>query len=194
MKNTIIALFAALFIAGSVSAQSTSDSIAAKYQLQPMPQALTIEKTFPILGNYQLTTTDGTSQTISITLDSSNKGTVWVEGLPQGKLKAYLRQSPATYRIISQKSGSGKQVPEGTLLFDPNSNTLNVALGKAYDSANPAGIFGLNTTASADVAASGSEVKVKTKAGTAKNKSKVVFYSAIKTEEASSTSTNAAKQ
>src|SRR5438270_8167786 len=110
MKKTFLAAAAALVIGASVQAQSTVDSIQSKYKLQPMPAALTIEETFPVIGNYQLTnSTEGTG-TVTVNLDSTNKGMVWVDGLPQGRIKAYLRQSPATYRIVSQKSGSGKQV------------------------------------------------------------------------------------
>ena len=49
MKNTIFLAFAALLFTATVQAQSTVDSIAAKYKLIPMPEPLTIEKTFPVL-------------------------------------------------------------------------------------------------------------------------------------------------
>src|SRR5215212_190792 len=100
MKNAIFLFIAALFFSISVTAQSTVDSIAAKYKLQPMPEAMSVEKKFPALGTYQLTTTDGASQTVTIALDQDSKGIVWVEGLPEGKFKAYLKKSPATYRIV----------------------------------------------------------------------------------------------
>ena len=85
MKNTIIAFIAALFLGLGVQAQSTVDSIASKYHLLPMPAPLTIEKTFPVLGSYQLNTTDGASQNVVVTLDQDNKGIVWIEGLPQDR-------------------------------------------------------------------------------------------------------------
>ncbi|MGZ3888754.1 MAG: hypothetical protein ACXVBP_15065, partial [Flavisolibacter sp.] len=75
------------------------------------------------------------------------------------------------------------QVPEGTLIFDPSTNTLNIALGKPYDEANPSGIFALaNPSATGtEVADAGTQVKVKTKTKGAKTaKNKVVFYSATK--------------
>lgn len=206
MKNTMFLSLAALALtaaAGTANAQSTVDSIEAKYQLQPMPQPLTIEKTFPVLGTYQLNaaqsaTTDASAttaaQTVTVTLDSSNKGIVWVDGLPEGRLKAYLKQAPATYRIVAQRTESGRQIPEGTLIFDPNTNMLNIALGKAYDNANPASIFAAGADATADVAAAPATVKVKSKSGVVKSKNKVMFYTATKTETAESTSTNAAKQ
>jgi hypothetical protein len=197
MKNAIFLFIAALSITVSVNAQSTVDSIRAKYQMQPMPEALTIEKTFPVLGSYQLNTTDGSAQTVTITLDSSNRGVIWVAGLPEGTLKAYLKKTPGTYRIVSQKADDGKQIPEGTLFFDPSTNTLNVALGKAYDEADPTSIFAnMNANATTDVATdNGTEVKVKTKTPTSKTKTKtkLVFYTATKAQM-TSTDTNAAKQ
>jgi hypothetical protein len=183
MKNTIFLFIAALFITASVNAQSTVDSIRAKYTLQPMPGALTLEKAFPVLGTYHLTT-DSTS-TLTVSMDSASKGIVWVEGLPQGKFKAFLKQSPATYRITAQKTESGTSVPEGTLMLDTTTNTLNIALGKAYNEANPGEIFGTVADAgvSADVANTGAEVKVNTKTKTTKSKAKVVFYSATKVDQ-----------
>jgi hypothetical protein len=201
MKNTIALFIAALFFTAAVNAQSTVDSIHAKYQMQPMPEALTIEKTFPIIGTYQLNSLNSTDtssmQQVTIALDSSNKGVIWITGLPEGTMKAYLKKAPGTYRIISQKSESGKQIPEGTLFFDPSTNTLNVALGKAYDEADPTAIFANANTATdnMDVADNATTVKTKTKtpAGKTKAKSKLVFYTATK-NIMNSTDVNAAKQ
>src|SRR5215218_3672979 len=184
MKNAICLFLAALFITVTVNAQTTVDSIKAKYQLQPMPEALTLEKTFPVIGSYTLSTADATASPVTISLDSANKGIIWVEGLPQGKFKAFLKQAPSTYRIMAQKSEGGTQVPEGTLIFDPTTKTLNIALGKAYNDANPAEVFTLNTGAVAtDVATSGNEVKVKTKTKDSKTKTKLVFYTATKADQ-----------
>src|SRR5687768_18139958 len=126
MKHRIYLLLAAFLITAAVQAQTSVDSIAAKYKLVPMPETLTIEKTFPVLGTYQLggdamattsvststtpttTTTPAATETapatnttvgtetasagsVVITLDPENKGVIWVEGLPQGKFKAYLK-------------------------------------------------------------------------------------------------------
>lgn len=203
MKKSFFAATVALVVAASVHAQSTVDSIAAKYTLQPMPASLTIEQTFPVLGNYQLTnSTEGTG-TVTVMMDSVNKGIVWVEGLPQGRIKAYLKQSPATYRILSQKSGNGNQVQEGTLYYDTTAHELHVALGKAYNESDPTGIFAMSTdmgtgtdaTASATnetetkvktgdakmkTETKGNKVKVKSKTASGKEKSKVWFYTATK--------------
>jgi hypothetical protein len=226
MKNSFFLAIIALFIGISASAQSTVDSIAAKYQLIPMPAPLTIEKSFPVLGTYQLTTnapvattntmnsTVGTTSTtsttntttnttttpvegtattstatgstsvegavpgITITLDSASKGIVWVDGLPEGRFKAYLKKSPTTYRINSQKTNLGKQIPEGTLIYDETTNTLNISLGREYNEADPAAVFATNTTTSStttDASVTTAKSKSKTKA-----KSKVTFYTATK--------------
>jgi hypothetical protein len=194
MKNTIFLFIAALVFGASVNAQSTVDSIKSKYQLQPMPEALTIEKTFPIIGTYQLTAADGTAQNVTVSLDQENKGIVWVEGLPQGKFKAYLRKAPGTYRIVAQKNDEGKQIPEGTMSFDPSTNVLNVALGKKYDDADPTAIFNMNGSVDADVVDNGTTVKTKTKSGATKTKSKVVFYSATKADTQNTSSIAPVKQ
>src|SRR6185503_12040527 len=52
------------------------------YKMQPMPEALTTEKIFPVIGKYQLTDKDGASSTVTVSLDPSNKGLIWIEGLP----------------------------------------------------------------------------------------------------------------
>jgi hypothetical protein len=196
MKNAFFLAFIALFISVSSFAQSTVDSIAAKYQLLPMPAPLTIEKTFPVLGSYQLATNNTTSATststivdptvaptetattqqpaITITLDSASKGIVWVDGLPEGRFKAYLKKSPTTYRIISQKTSLGKQIPEGTLIFDETSNTLNISLGAEFNDADPAAIFATPVSTT--------DVAVNTKSKTQKSKSKVTFYTASKVQ------------
>src|SRR5215211_7173300 len=144
MKNVIFLAIAALLFNLSVNAQTTADSIKAKYQLQQMPAPITVEKTFPAIGTYQLNEA-GTSSPLTITLDEQNKGMIWVEGLPEGKIKGFLKKSPSTYRIMSQKTEGGKQIPEGTLIFDEATNTLSVALGMPFDDANPASVFTLNS-------------------------------------------------
>jgi hypothetical protein len=130
-----------------------------------------------------------------VTLDAENKGVIWVEGLPQGKFKAYLKKSPASYRILSQKTETGNEIPEGTLMYDPSTKTLNIALGKEYDDADPAAIFALNPAlngaATTDVAPADNTVKVKVKTATSKSKSKVTYYTASKMEQTPSTSSDA---
>jgi len=165
----------------------TVDSIASKYKLLPMPEALTLEKTFPAIGQYR--TGADSSASLSITLDSVSKGIVWISGLPQGTVKAYLTRSPATYRILSQKTASGKQSAEGTLHYDVAANTLQIALGAPYDVENPTAIFPVaapvveGSTNGEPVVA---EVKMKkeTPKGKTKTKSKVTFYTFTKVQNA----------
>lgn len=207
---------AALFLSASVHAQSTVDSIEAKYTLLPMPGQLTIEQTFPAIGTYQLNNSTNTTAAttgnnvstagnLTITLDSANKGIIWIEGLPEGRIKAYLKQSPATYRILSQKTASGEQVPEGTLVYDSTTHIINIALGTPYNEADPTGIFAsnpANTTANADMSVNttadanmqandnnvtkektkveSNTVKHKTKTTNGKAKSKVTYYTGTK--------------
>lgn len=185
---------------GQRSYGSTTDSIHAKYQYLPMPQAWGTEKAFPVLGTYQLNGADATAANLSITLDSSSKGIVWISGLPQGTVKAYLAKSPATYRIIAQKTAEGKSVPEGTLVFLPETNTLNIALGAPYNTADPLAIFPAPadpTAVSGAVATTTpatAEVKVKQGSGKSKvkTKSNVTFYSATKVNALNTTQSNAA--
>ena len=79
----------------------TVDSILSKYTLVPMPNPITTEQIFPVIGQYQSTT--NADQKITVTLDDQNKGFAWVDDLPQGRVKAILKKSPATYRIPPKK-------------------------------------------------------------------------------------------
>lgn len=114
------------------------------YKMQPMPETLTTEKIFPAIGKYELTTADGGSKTITITLDETNKGIVWIDGLEAGLIKANLRKSPATYKIPAQKLGEdkdAKSIAEGVMIYDRDANVLNICLGCTYDAADPAIAF-----------------------------------------------------
>lgn len=130
----------------------TVDSIAAKYKLQSMPEAMTPEMVFPVLGEYQPSAAPASETTstteaapavsnVKIMLDEQNKGIVWVEGLPQGKIKAFLRKSPSTYKIPVQKTEDGKDVKEGTLMYDKDTKMLSIIIGKAYNDMDPAASF-----------------------------------------------------
>jgi hypothetical protein len=193
MKNTILMAITALIVSASAQAQeptttnidstrrgTTVDSIRAKYKMQPMPGAVSLEKAFPALGTYQLNNAaDPAASTITVTMDSASKGIVWVEGLPQGRIKAYLKKSPSTYRIVSQKTASGTQVPEGTLYYDSTAHQLNIALGVPYNEADPTTIFAALGSAGADAqAGETTDVKIKTK--DTKIKTKAKYYTATK--------------
>lgn len=144
----------------------TVDSINAKYKDQMVPSRapMTTAQIFPVLGQYESSVnTDAPS--VNITLDAENKGIVWVEGLPQGRVKAILRKSPSTYKIPAQETAEGKKVAEGTLVFDKDANTLNIVIGKPYNETDPLLVF-------APAAAEEEAVEVKTKTKTAKGKVK----------------------
>lgn len=101
---------------------------------------LTDADIFPVLGNFTSSTNEEAAS-ISIALDETNRGLVWIEGLPQGRIKAMLRKSPATYKIPAQKTEDGKDVAEGTMIYDKETNTLSICIGKEYNSADPSMAF-----------------------------------------------------
>jgi hypothetical protein len=152
MKKTIgiVGVIAMSLLTLSVNAQQTweakknptVDSITSPYAgkyITARP-ALTTADIFPVIGKYEsATNTDAAS--VAITLDQTNKGIVWIEGLPQGKVKAMLRKSPATYKIPAQKTEEGKEVAEGTLIFDKETGTLSICIGKLYNAEEPATAF-----------------------------------------------------
>ncbi len=138
-----------------------------KYKLQPMPEPLTMDKIFPAIGSYTIADKEGVSSNVNISIDPENKGTIWVEGLPQGKFKAYLRKSPGVYKIPAQKLEDDKSLAEGVLIYDKDANALNVCIGCTYNIEDPAVAFLEN--AEPEVA----ETETKAKKGTVKSKTKV---------------------
>lgn len=116
----------------------------ADYKMLDMPAPLTTDKIFPVLGRYELTNAEGAAASVTVSLDETNKGIIWVDGLPQGRIKAILRQSPTTYKIPAQKIGEekdAKDVAEGVLIYDKDANVLNVCIGCTYNVENPAVAF-----------------------------------------------------
>lgn len=128
--------------------------------LLPMPDSLTETAIFPVLGNYVVTNSKNDEIPIEIKKDDENKGVIWVSGLPQGTIKANLKEYPGTYKIVPQiptltpagadptriskkttKKAVTKPVSEGTLIFDQNTNKLFINLGGAYNEKQPAKIF-----------------------------------------------------
>jgi len=138
-----------------------------KYKHQPMPEALTIERIFPAIGSYSITDKEGASSTVNISIDPENKGVIWVEGLPQGKFKAYLRKSPGVYKIPAQKLEDDKSLAEGVLIYDKDANTLDVCIGCSYNAEDPAVAFLNNSDQAQEV-----ETETKVKKGTVKSKTK----------------------
>ena len=145
----------------------TVDSINAKYKDKMIPPRtpMTIEQIYPVLGQYESTVnTDAPS--VKVVIDETNKGLVWIEGLPQGRIKAMLRKSPSTYKIPAQKTEDGKDVAEGTLIYDKDANTMNIVIGTPYNVENPASVFATTSEETAvvtEVKTKGSKTKVKTK-------------------------------
>ncbi len=120
----------------------TVDSITAKYKdkLVTAPVAPSQNAIFPVIGFYESATNPETPA-VTISLDAQNKGLIWVEGLPQGKVKGLLTKSPATYKIPAQKNEEGKEIAEGTLIYDKDLNTLSICIGKNYNAENPTAVF-----------------------------------------------------
>jgi hypothetical protein len=152
MKKTIGTVGVIVLLAGGqqLSAQNnweaqknpTVDSITAKYKdkMVTAPAPKTTDLIFPAIGVYESGTNTGISN-VSISQDETNKGLIWVEGLPQGRIKGLLTRSPATYKIPAQQNEAGKAVAEGTLIYDRETNTLSICIGKPFNSANPALVF-----------------------------------------------------
>lgn len=149
----------------------TVDSINAKYKdmMVPARAPMTIDQIYPALGQYETTVNTADAPAVKIALDEQNKGLVWIEGLPQGKVKAMLRKSPATYKIPAQKTEDGKEVAEGTMVYDKDANTLRIVIGAPFNTEDPLAVFAAPTE---DVAVA--EVKTKTKGSKTKVKTKKV--------------------
>lgn len=116
----------------------------AKYAMLPMPAPMTIEQIFPVIGKFDVTNKEGEASQLTISLDETNKGIAWIDGLPQGRIKANLRQSPATYKIPEQKLGEekdAKTVAEGVLIYDKDANQFNLCLGCKYNAEEPGVAF-----------------------------------------------------
>lgn len=147
---------------------ATVDSITSKYTdkyvaAKPAP---TTEDIFPALGKFE-STTNTDAANVLITLDELNKGVIWISGIPQGRIKAMLRKSPATYKIPAQKTEEGKDVAEGTLIFDKETNILSINIGKMYNVEDPAFVFAAPAIGNQS---SVPEIKTKTKGSKVKTK------------------------
>ena len=148
----------------------TVDSIRSKYTAQYIAPkaALTSADIFPVIGQYE-SSTNADAAHVTVMLDETNKGVVWIEGLPQGKIKAMLRKSPGTYKIPAQKTADDKDVAEGTLIFDKETNALSIVIGKEYNAADPASVFAVPAIGDATPLP---EQETKVKAGKTKTKVK----------------------
>jgi hypothetical protein len=151
MKITIMTMaVTAMCISASVNAQQTwdpnknptVDSIRSKYEgkLVVSKPAPSIDQVFPVIGQYE-SPMSVDAKSVSVTIDEMNKGIIWITGLPQGKIKAMLKRSPATYRIPPQIAEDGKQIPEGTVIYDKETNMLSICIGKKFNETEPATVF-----------------------------------------------------
>lgn len=129
----------------------TVASILSKYESQFIntQSELSNADFYPVLGEY--TPAAEAASTVSVVLDAENRGVVWIDGLPQGKLKAYLRKSPAVYKIPAQKTAEGKDIAEGTLVYDKENNVLNILIGKEFNAADPTAVFIVDETAEVEI-------------------------------------------
>jgi hypothetical protein len=192
MKKTIAGMGAAvLLLSASVKAQQTwdpkknptVDSITSKFKLEETPKPISIEQIFPVIGQYQVTNAADNSDagSVIIMLDETNKGIVWVEGLSLGKIQAQLRRSPATYKIPMQKTEDGKEIPEGTLVYNKDTKMIHICLGKAYNMENPESAFSADQPA--EVVKPEPLNAAKTQVKTDKKPAKPVIYSGTKMEQ-----------
>jgi hypothetical protein len=158
----------------------TVSEINARYEGKMLPArpALTQQDIFPVIGTYE-STTNPEAANVSVAIDPENKGVVWIDGLPQGRVKAMLRKSPATYKIPAQKTEDGKDIAEGTLVFDKDTKTLSILLGKSYNATDPAAVFATPEIGSVDESTANADVDMKKKPG--KTKIKVKKPEAVKT-------------
>ncbi len=161
MKNSTL-LAIALFFGAVANAQTTTpvqpssdttvlidSSIGKAYVSRPdrlvglTTETLTTAHIFPALGTFK--GSGSSTADVTIVLDETNKGMVWVEGLPQGRFKAIMKKAPSTYKIPAQRSESGKAVAEGTLYVNPDTDELTIISGRAFNDANPTSFLTIST-------------------------------------------------
>lgn len=144
----------------------TVDSITSAFEgkLLTTRPPITLVDIYPVIGTYE-SSANTEAPLVNISLDEELKGVVWIAGLPQGKIKAWLRKSPATYKIPAQKTENGKDVPEGTLIFDKEVNMLSINIGKPYNAEYPAATFLMNNENSTNIKDEEDAGTIKTKNG-----------------------------
>lgn len=126
-KHIFLAIAAILFSTALFAQVATTPEVPRNYkpkpkELLPMPGELTTEMIFPVLGKYMVLNNYGDSSEVFISLDSKSKGVVWVSGLSEGKFKAELKASPATYKIPAQKTYFNDAPPAETMSDDAASS------------------------------------------------------------------------
>lgn len=91
----------------------TVDSITAKYKdkLVTAPVAPTQDKIFPVIGQYESATNPETAS-VTVSLDAQNKGMIWIEGLPQGRVKGLLANPRPRIRYPHRKMQKVRMFPK----------------------------------------------------------------------------------
>jgi len=170
-KRSFLTFILAIAVTMATFAQTSTPEVPRNYkpqpkELLPMPDSITENEIFPVLGMFDVTDKKGTASHLTITRDGENKGIIWVSGLPQGKFKALIKDAPAIYKIPAQKTQanddameaveddadasatktkskvvSGRSIQEGTLIFDKEANTLYVNIGNKYNEDQPTAVF-----------------------------------------------------
>lgn len=200
-KSAVLWIFSLMVSTGVLAQISTTPEVPRNYKptakaLLPMPDSLTEAAIFPVLGHYNVTNVKNEAYSIQIVKDEENKGIIWIEGLPQGQIKANLQQFPGTYKIMPQipqanpqadNQGSAQKKPSkktgvkpistGTLIFDQAANKLYINIGGNYDEKQPDKIF--NHLANEDSTQNESPVATKK---TLKATRVGIYYSGSKTE------------
>ena len=183
MKKIALVICGVIFFALITTAQQTYlpsnnptvTAITSKYSYKEVKhEEITDDKVFPVLGNYMPEADSKVTGTVHISIDPDNKGIVWIDGLPQGKMKAMLRIAPSTYKIPAQKTEQGTDVAEGVLIYDKALNKLSVCIGHPYNEKNPSEAF---TTTEEDMTATSETATIaepqKTNAATKSSKAKM---------------------
>jgi hypothetical protein len=171
----------------------TVAAINANYVLAPVKsEPLTNEKVFPVIGKYNVSApAQETATPVTIMLDEQNRGIAWLDGLQQGKIKLLLKRSPAVYKIPAQKTDLGNDVAEGTLIYDKESNQLNICIGKSFNDAEPGSVFAAATEempVADDTKAVAKKAKVKVA------KVKAIMLSGSKVDETTASATTEVKE
>lgn len=198
-RQSLLTAFLAIAITSASFAQTSTPEVPRNYkpapkELLPMPDSLTENDIFPVLGEFDVTDPKGTESHLVITRDGENKGIVWVSGLPQGKFKALLKDSPATYKIPAQKTlandevtevveateeatpakktkskvVTGRSIQEGTMIFDKDAGKIYVNIGNKYNEEEPAKIFPEMIVVEEEVVADDADLAKKPKKTTTK--------------------------
>ncbi|MGC4231927.1 MAG: hypothetical protein QM594_02865 [Niabella sp.] len=144
-KNYLLMIaFSVSVTTASVAQVATTPELPRNYkpqakELLPMPGELTDEMIFPALGRYEYADSEGEVLQVTVTRDSENKGVIWINGMPQGKFKADLKASPATYKIPVQKTLQNEVVEEEATEEQEAATEEAVGTGTAHSKARYSG-------------------------------------------------------